>query len=161
MTPTDSGWQPGIVPLPLSEVATGMPRASASATTSFWAPDQRTPPPATMSGRSAFCSNSSAARMLLSSGSRTEGRNAGIEILARGLHRRRLAIDLALVATELQMHRPRRSRNGDTEGLAQHVGEALDCIDSGVELRHRLEGGNVVDLLVGLLEVAPVDHVPQ
>ena len=51
------------------------------------------------------------------------------------------------------MHRPRRARNGNTEGLAQHVGKALDLIDSGIELRHRLEGGNVVDLLVDLLEV--------
>ncbi len=73
-TPTDSGWMPGMVSLPFSEVATGMPSFSASATTSRCAPEARTPPPATITGRAAFCSNCSALITLPRSGS---GRNGG------------------------------------------------------------------------------------
>ena len=52
-TPSDSGWVPGMVSLPFAEVATGICSASASATSSAPAPDHRTPPPATITGRAA------------------------------------------------------------------------------------------------------------
>nr|WP_246274226.1 hypothetical protein [Phytohabitans houttuyneae] len=73
-TPTDSGWVPGMVSLPLAEVATGMPSASASATSSAPARDARTPPPATMTGRRASASSRSTAATLCSSGA---GRTGG------------------------------------------------------------------------------------
>jgi len=44
---------PGNGVLPFSEVATGIASFSARATNSLAAPDARTPPPATMTGRSA------------------------------------------------------------------------------------------------------------
>ena len=47
------GCEAGIAPLPMYVVATGMRRASASATSSASAPDRRTPPPAQITGRSA------------------------------------------------------------------------------------------------------------
>src|SRR5439155_1686380 len=73
-TPTESAWTPGMESLPLSEVATGIESFSARATRSLPAPDARTPPPATMTGRSASWRILSAARTLPSSGS---GRNGG------------------------------------------------------------------------------------
>ena len=53
-SPTESGWFPAIESLPLSEVATGICNASASATSSCAAPEARTPPPATITGRANF-----------------------------------------------------------------------------------------------------------
>ena len=73
-TPTDSGWLAAIAPLPLSDVATGMDRFSASSTSSAQASDAITPPPATMTGRSAAASACAAAATLAAAGS---GRNAG------------------------------------------------------------------------------------
>ena len=91
-----------------------------------------------------------------------ERRHVGELRLAQRLHLRLLGIDLALVAAELQMHRPRRAGDGDAERLAQHVGKARDVVDGGVELGHRLERRHVVDLLVDLAELgarlAPAGH---
>jgi hypothetical protein len=53
--------------LPLSEVATGICNASASATNSGAAPEARTPPPATITGRCAACKCASAAITVASS----------------------------------------------------------------------------------------------
>ena len=139
--------------LPLSEVATGICSASASATSSRPAPEARTPPPATKIGRSAFCSRSSAAFTCAASGS---GRNGGTWAncaLDQRLHLGFLEVDLPLVAAELQMHRARRAGGGDAERLAHHVGNARDLVDGGVELGHRLEGRHVVDFLIDLAEL--------
>jgi hypothetical protein len=73
--------------------------------------------------------------------------------LDQGLHLAFLGVDLALVAAELQMHRARRTRRRNTEGLAEHVRRAGDVVDGGVELGHRLEGRDVVDLLIDLAEL--------
>lgn len=73
-TPTDSGWVPGMLSLPLADVATGIAIASASATSAAPARDDRTPPPATMTGRRADSSARRAASRSVSSGA---GRNGG------------------------------------------------------------------------------------
>ena len=59
--PTLSGWLPGTVSLPFSEVAIGIPSRSASAISSASAPDVHTPPPAIKTGRSASDNRSTAA----------------------------------------------------------------------------------------------------
>ena len=136
--------------LPLSEVATGICSASASATSSRPAPEARTPPPATKIGRSAFCNRSSAAFTWPASGS---GRNGGTRAncaSTSGFHLGFLDVDLPLVAAELQMHRAGRARGGDAERLPHHVGKARHVVDGGVELGHRLEGRHVVDFLIDL-----------
>ena len=51
------------------------------------------------------------------------------------------------------MHRAGRAETRGAERLAHHVGDALDGVDGGVELGHRLEGRHVVDLLVDLAEL--------
>ena len=73
-TPTDNGLVSRMAPLPLSEVATGIDNFSANATTSAWARDHTTPPPATMIGRSAASSNLIAASTCTGS---PDGRNGG------------------------------------------------------------------------------------
>ncbi len=153
---------PGMKSLPLSEVATGICSASASATSSRPAPEARAPPPATMIGRSAFCSSSSAAFTCAASGS---GRNGGTRAklrLDQRLHLGFLEVDLALVAAELQVHGTRRAGGGDAERLPHHVGNARDLVDGGVELGHRLECRHVVDFLIDLAElglrIAPAGH---
>ncbi len=144
---------PGIVSLPLSEVATGICSASASATSSAAAPEARTPPPATITGRSAACRCLSAASTLALVGLRPERRHAREQRLDQRLHLGLFEVDLALVAAELQMHRTGRAGHRDAERLAHHVGEARDVVDGGVELGHRLERRHVVDLLVDLAEL--------
>jgi hypothetical protein len=52
-TPTDRGCVSAMVSLPLRDVATGMLSSSARRTSAGEAPEARTPPPATMTGRSA------------------------------------------------------------------------------------------------------------
>src|SRR5690242_21091508 len=49
------------------------------------------------------------------------------------------SVELALVAAELQVHRPGRARGRDAERLAHHVGKALDRVDGRVPLGHRLD----------------------
>ena len=58
--PAHSGWSSGIAPLPISVGETGMSSVSASSTSSSAALATITPPPATMIGRSAPASSSSA-----------------------------------------------------------------------------------------------------
>ena len=151
-----------MVSLPLSEVATGICSASASATTSAWAPEARTPPPATMTGRSAAwrCFERREHARLVGLGA--ERRHMGELRLAQRLHLRLFGIDLALIAAELEMHRARRAGNGGAECLAHHVGKPRDVVDGGVELGHRLERRHVVDLLIDLAELgarlAPAGH---
>ena len=82
-------------------------------------------------------------------------RNARELPLTQRLHVRLLGVDLALVAAELQMHRPRRARRRNAKRLAQHVGKARDLVDRGIELGHRLERRQVVDLLIDLAELGP------
>jgi hypothetical protein len=92
----------------------------------------------------------------------TERRDAGELRFAQRLHLGLLGVDLALVAAELEMHRPGRARHRDPERLAHHVGKARHVVDGGVELGHRLERRHVVDLLVNLAELgarlAPARH---
>ena len=64
-----------------------------------------------------------------------------------------LGIDLPLIAAELEMHRTGRARGRDAKRLAQHVGKARDIIDAGVELGHRLECRQIIDLLIDLSEL--------
>ncbi len=92
--------------LPLSEVATGICKASASATSSRPAPEARTPPPATMIGRSAFCRISSAGLDVGRFRLGTERRDVRELRLDQRVHLGLFRIELALVAAELQMHRP-------------------------------------------------------
>ncbi len=73
-TPTESGWVPGMVSLPLADVATGIASASASATNAAPARDERTPPPATITGRCASSRARNATSRSVSSGA---GRNGG------------------------------------------------------------------------------------
>ncbi len=93
---------------------------------------------------------------------RPERRHARELRLGERLHLGLVGVDLPLVAAELQVHRPRRARDGYPKGLAQHVGKALDRIDIGVPLGHRLERRHVVDLLIDLAElgarIAPAGH---
>ena len=77
-----------------------------------------------------------------------ERRHPGETRFAQGLHVGLLGVDLAFVPPELQVHRTGRAGGGGAERLADHVGKALHRVDGGVELRHRLESGEVVDLLV-------------
>ena len=82
--------------------------------------------------------------------------------LADRLHLSLVGIDLALVAAELQMHRPRGAGGRHPKRLAHHVGKACDVVDRGVEFGHRLERRHVVDLLINLTEfglgIAPAGH---
>ncbi len=63
------------------------------------------------------------------------------------------AVDLPLVAAELEMHRAGATGDGRAERLPQHVGKAADVVDRGVELGHRLERRHIVDLLIDLAEL--------
>ena len=138
--------------LPLSDVATGICKASASATSSRAAPEARTPPPATITGRAAASRMFSAARTLASSGS---GRNAGTRAnccSTERLHVGLFGVDLAFVAAKLQMHRARTAGHRGTERLPHHVGKSRHVVDRGVELGHRLERRHVVDLLIDFAE---------
>ena len=95
-------------------------------------------------------------------GRRAERRHPRELRLDERLHLRLLGVDLALVAAELQVHRPGRARGRDAERLPHHVGKARDVVDRGVELGHRLERRHVVDLLIDLAELglrlAPAGH---
>src|SRR5829696_5139834 len=62
-TPIATSLVSAMLPLPLIDVATGMLRVSASAVSSFHAPDVRTPPPATITGRVAAASSVAARSM--------------------------------------------------------------------------------------------------
>ena len=73
-TPTLSGFLSSIAAFALSDVVTGICNFSANSTSSACAPDETTPPPATIIGRCAFASTASASRTRDGSGS---GRNAG------------------------------------------------------------------------------------
>ena len=73
--------------------------------------------------------------------------------LDQRLHLAFLAVDLAFVAAELQMHRPGPAAGRDTKCLPHHVGEAVHVIDRGVPLGHRLERRHVVDLLIDLAKL--------
>ena len=81
--PTASGWVPGMVSFPLSEVTTGMERRSARATRWSEAREIRTPPPATITGRSALSRRSSAEATSLGSG---RGRTGGTEANPSSTH---------------------------------------------------------------------------
>ena len=148
--------------MPLSEVATGICNASASATSSALAPEARTPPPATITGRIGILQRRDRRQHAGVVGRRTKRRHARELRLAQRLHLGLLGVDLALVAAELQMHRPGRARGRHPERLPHHVGKARDVVDGGVELGHRLERRHVVDLLVDLAELglrlAPAGH---
>ena len=91
-----------------------------------------------------------------------ERRHLREQRLDQRLHVGLLQVDLALVAAELQVHGARRAGGRHAERLAHHVGDTRDVVDGGVELRDRLEGWNVVHLLVDLAElglgVAPAGH---
>ena len=82
-----------------------------------------------------------------------ERRHPGEHGLDQRLELRFLGIDLAFIAAKLQMHRPRAARDRDPERLADHVGKARHVVDGGIELGHRLERRQVVDLLVDLAEL--------
>ncbi len=84
---------------------------------------------------------------------RPERRHARELRLAERLHLGLVGVDLALVAAELQMHRPRRPRGRHAKRLPHHVGKARHVVDGGVELGHRLERRHVVDLLIDLAEL--------
>src|ERR1700680_4361123 len=94
---------------------------SASATSSAAAPVARTAPPAPLRRRA-------------------EGGHASKQRLDQRLHLGLLYIDLALVAAKLQMYRTGATRHGDAESLPHHVGDAVERIDRGVELGHRVAG---------------------
>ncbi len=82
-----------------------------------------------------------------------ERRHMGELRLDDRLHLGFLNVHLSLVAAELQMHRARCARSGDTERLPHHVGNARDLVDGGVELGHRLEGRHVVHFLIDLAKL--------
>ena len=138
--------------MPLSEVATGICSASASATSSrrrarsahAAAGDDHRPRRVLQD-----LQRRAHARLV---GLRTERRHAGELRLAERLHVRFLGVDLALVAAELQMHRARAAGHRGAERLPHHVGKARHVVDGGVELGHRLERRHVVDLLIDFAE---------
>ncbi len=68
VTPIDSGWRSSIVPFPLIVVTTGVALRSARRQTSCGAPENVTPPPARITGRSAARSMATAAVTSASSG---------------------------------------------------------------------------------------------
>ena len=138
--------------LPLSEVATGICNASASATSSACAPEARAPPPTTKIGRSACCSRLERGVDILRLGLRPEGRHARKLVLDDAVQLALFGIELAFVAAELQMHRPRSAGGRDAEGLPQHVRRAGDVVDGRIEFGHRLERRHIVDFLVDLPE---------
>ena len=139
--------------LALSEVATGICKASASADqfagglggAHAAAGDEDRP--------LGFLQQSERGLHLRGFGLRTERRYLTELRLDQRLHLGFLGVHLTFVAAELQVHRARRAGRGDAERLAQHVGHARDVVDGGIELGHRLERRHVVDFLVDLAEL--------
>ena len=131
---------------PLREVATGMPSRSASWTRAGPAPDARTPPPATNTGRWAPFEEVEGPVQVLVVGDRPEWWYLRELLLAIDVHLRLLGIDLALVAGELEMDRTGGTGGGHPKCLSDQVGDPLDLIEGGIELgdgferraRHRL-----------------------
>ena len=139
--------------LPLSEVTTGICSASASATSSRAAPEARTPPPATITGRCRVLQHLQRRQHARLIRLRPERRHARELRLDQRLHLAFVAVDLAFVAAELQMHRPGPAGGRGAERLPHHVGKAGHVVDRGVPLGHRLERRHVVDLLIDLPEL--------
>ena len=132
---------------------------SARAMSSLEAPDERTPPPATMTGRCSLFQQFDRFFHARRLGFGPVGRKLLEVFFDDHLHLGLSDVELALVACELQVHGPRTTRGGDPESLADHVRKARDVIHRSVELRHRLEGGNVVHFLINLSELG-LGHAP-
>jgi len=61
---------------------------------------------------------------------------------------RRLLLQLAQVASEFQMRRPRRARGGGAECLTQRVGQPRNRVDARTVPGHGFEERKVFDLLI-------------
>ena len=142
-----------MVSLPLSEVATGICSASASATSSRAAPGGADAAAGDDHRACRALQNLQRRHHALLIRLRPERRHPRKLRLDHRLHLAFFAVDLPLVAAELQMHRPGPPAGGDAERLPHHVGKARHVVDRGVPLGHRLERRHVVDLLVDLPEL--------
>ena len=145
---------PGIESLPLSEVATGICSASASAISS--APACRGAHAAARDDHRplGFLQRLDRRAHAALVRGRAERRHARELRLDQRLQLGLVEIDLAFIAAKLQMHRPRRAGGRHAKRLPHHVGKARHVIDGGVEFGHRLERRHVVDLLIHFAELA-------
>jgi hypothetical protein len=87
---------------------------------------------------------------MLGIGRGAERRRSPVGLLHQRLELGLLLGDLAEMALHPQVHRAGRARGRHPECLANEVGHAGDVLDLRVELGHRVELADVVDLLVGV-----------
>ena len=118
ITPTARSWAASIAPLPPSVVATGMLSASAKAVRASQASDMITPPPATISGRSAWVSRSTMRATCARSGTTRRSLTWPTFVLAIGVAV--IGVGAEHVGGDFEMHRSRRRAGGDADRRPQH-----------------------------------------
>ena len=89
-------------------------------------------------------------RHLFGFGPGTVGRDSRELLFQDDFEIRLLLLNLAEIACEPEVNRAGRARGRSPERLTNEVGEALDTVHTGIELRDGVEHGDVLHFLIGV-----------